>query len=311
MSGIQKYRDGGGRIDLHLHTTNSDGDYTPDEVFRLAASEGLRVIALTDHNKFSLAEPRTIEVYQCESSEHWNLTMIPGCEFSVSYPVPAWNGETTEVHVIGLFPDGVAQDDFADIFADLDEGKKQYVLAILKQLSERGIDITLDEVEAAGKRTGHSGRHKIADVLIQKGYAKDMDDAFDRHIGNFSPFYIPATRYIHYVPMDEVVMQIRASGGLPILAHPYGYALDEAEMERLISDFKAAAGSVAGMEVYYELYVRNQERMAFLKRMAEKYELLASVASDRHRAGQPFASTDGLDLYEKMLRALHGGNKTE
>lgn len=230
-------------------------------MLRLAAREGLRVIALTDHNKFSFAEPRTIEVSQCESSEPWNLTMIPGCEFSVSYPVPAWGGETNEIHVIGLFPDGVDLDDFADIFADLDEGKRQYVRAILKQLNERGIEITLDEVEASSKRTGHSGRHKIADVLIQKGYAKDMDDAFDRHIGNFSPFYIPATRYVHYAPLDEVVRQIRASGGLPILAHPYGYALDESEMERLISDFKAAAGCVAGMEVYYELYVRNQERM--------------------------------------------------
>lgn len=310
MSGIQKYRDGGGRVDLHLHTTNSDGDYTPDEVLRLAAKEGLRVIAMTDHNKFSLVEPVTVSVSQCESSEQWDLTMIPGCEFSVSYPVPAWNGETTEIHVIGLFPDAVDPNEFADIFADLDEGKQQYVRAILKQLNERGIEITLDEVEAADKRTGHSGRHKIADVLIQKGYAKDMDDAFDRHIGNFSPFYIPATRYIHYAPMDEVVRQIRASGGLPILVHPYGYALDESEMERLISDFKVAAGRVAGMEVYYEHYIRNPERMAFLKKMAEQYELFATVASDRHRVGQPFASTDGLDLYEKMLRALHSENET-
>lgn len=310
MKGIQKFREGGGRIDLHLHTTNSDGDNTPDEVIRLAAREGFRVIALTDHNKFSLTESMTVEVPQCEDPEHWDMTIIPGCEFSVSYPIPAWNGETTEIHVIGLFPDGADPNDFADIFADLDEEKQQYVRAFLQQLNEWGIDITLDEVEAAGKRTGHSGRHKIADVLIQKGYAKDMDEAFDRHIGNFSPFYIPATRYIHYAPMDEVVRRIRAFGGLPILAHPYGYALDESEMEQLISDFKAVAGHVAGMEVYYELYVKNPERMTFLKKMAEKYELLASVASDRHRAGQPFASTDGLDLYVEMLRTLHDKNET-
>lgn len=310
MKGIQKFREGGGRIDLHLHTTNSDGDNTPDEVIRLATREGFRVIALTDHNKFSLTEPMTVEVSQCESPEHWDMTIIPGCEFSVSYPVPAWNGETTEIHVIGLFPDGADPDEFADIFADLDEEKQQYIRTILQQLNGRGIDITLDEVETAGQRTGHSGRHKIADVLIQKGYAKDMDDAFDRHIGNFSLYYIPATRYIHYAPMDEVVRQIRASGGLPILAHLYGYALDESEMEQLIFDFKAAADSIAGMEVYYELYVKNPERMAFLRKMAEKYELLASVASDRHRVGQPFASTDALDLYEKMLGALHGENET-
>lgn len=235
--------------------------------------------------------------------------MIPGCEFSASYPVPAWNGETTEIHIIGLFPDGVDPGEFEDIFANLDKGKQQYVKAILKQLNERGIDITLDEVEAAGIRTGHTGRHKIADVLIQKGYARDMDDAFDRHIGNFSPFYIPATRYVDYAPMKEVVSRIRVAGGIPILAHPYGYAIDEAEMETLISDFKIAAGSYGGIEVYYELYVRNQERMTFLKKMAAKYGLLVSVASDRHRGGQAFASTDGLDLYEKMLETLHSDRK--
>ena len=310
MKGIQEFREGSGRIDLHLNTTNSDGDNTPDEVIRLAAREGCRVIALTDHNKFSLAEPVTVEVSQCESPEHWDMTIILGYEFSVSYPVSAWNGETTEIHVIGLFPDGADPDEFADIFADIDEEKQQYIQEILQQLNGRGIDITLDEFETACQRTGHSERHKIADVLIQKGYAKDMDDAFDRHIGNFSSYYIPATRYIHYAPMDEVVRKIRASGGLPILAHPYSYALDESEMEQLISDFKAAVGHVVGMEVYYELYVRNLERMAFLNKMAEKYELFESVASDRYRVGQPFASTDALDLYEKMLGALHGENET-
>lgn len=309
MSGIQKFRDCGGRIDLHLHTTNSDGDNTPDEVIRLAVQEELRVISLTDHNKFSFAEPVTVDVAQYETSEQWKMTMIPGCEFSASYPVSAWNGETTEIHIIGLFPDGVDPGEFEDIFANLDKGKQQYVKAILKQLNERGIDITLDEVEAAGIRTGHTGRHKIADVLIQKGYARDMDDAFDRHIGNFSPFYIPATRYVDYAPMKEVVSRIRVAGGIPILAHPYGYAMDEAEMETLISDFKIAAGSYGGMEVYYELYIRNQERMTFLKKMAAKYGLLVSVASDRHRGGQAFASTDGLDLYEKMLETLHSDRK--
>ena len=70
--------------------------------------------------------------------------------------------------------------------------------------------------------------------------------------------------------MKEVVSRIRVAGGIPILAHPYGYAMDEAEMETLISDFKTAAGSFGGLEVYYELYVRNQERMTFLKKMAMK-----------------------------------------
>lgn len=71
MSGIQKYIEGGVRVNLHLHATNSDGDNTSDEVLRLATPKGMH-IALTDHNKFSFVEPVTVGVSQCESSEHWN-----------------------------------------------------------------------------------------------------------------------------------------------------------------------------------------------------------------------------------------------
>ena len=114
------------------------------------------------HRLLSFAELVTVDVAQCETSEQWKMTMIPGCEFSASYPVPAWNGETTEIHIIGLFPDGVDPGEFEDIFANLDKGKQQYVKAILKQLNERGIDITLDEVEAAGIRTGHGTRLQMS-----------------------------------------------------------------------------------------------------------------------------------------------------
>ena len=68
------------------------------------------------------------------------------------------------------------------------------------------------------------GRHDIAEVLIRRGYAKDMDDAFDRYIGDFSPYYVPSTRFIGYASMEQVVQQIINSGGIPVLAHPWGMA---------------------------------------------------------------------------------------
>ena len=217
--------------------------------------------------------------------------------------------DATEVHVVGLFPDGVDPNDFKEIFANIEEGKQQYVLAILQQLAERGIDVSLEEVEASQKLTRHTGRHKIADVLIKKGYAKDMDDAFDHHIGNFSPYYIPATRFIKYAPTSAVVRQIRSSGGIPILAHPYGYMMSEAEIEDLIMKFKSAAGTVAGMEVYYERYLKNPEKLSFLKHMAEEHGLFASASSDRHREDQPFSSVEnGMELYQNMEKALHKAN---
>lgn len=279
-----------GRIDLHLHSRNSDGEDTVSDVIRMAEKEGLKVIAITDHNKFSLA--------QC--SHTGDLTVISGCEFSVTYLVPA-RGETVEIHVVGLFPDGVNPEEFNGIFEKIQEGKSRYVEAILRQLENRGIHVSMEEVEAVRRPGRHLGRHDIAEVLIHKGYAEDMSDAFDRHIGNFSPYYIPSTRYIAYAPLDRVVRQIIRSGGIPVLAHPYGYSMEEEEIEQLIADFKKAAGELGGMEVYYELYLGDSEKMTFLQNMAQKYDLLPSVASDRHRAPQPFASTNGMAFYRAMV----------
>lgn len=308
MNEVEKYR-GEGRIDFHLHTTNSDGENTPKEVFDRAAGEGLKIIALTDHNKFSLIEPLIVDIPQKIQYNTKPMLVLPGCEFSVTYRVPAWH-ETAEIHIVGLFPYGVDPEDFTSIFENIDEGKKLYVSAILKRLNERGIHISQEEVDAVQQRTGRIGRHQIAEVLITKGYAKDMDDAFDRHIGNFSPYYLPATQYVRYASLDQVVRQIRLSTGIPILAHPFGYSMNEKEIETLIADFKKSAGKVAGMEVYYEQYLKNGKRMAFLKKMAEQYDLLASAASDRHRDGQSFASTDHGGLFDKMIVRLQENKLT-
>lgn len=293
MSNDEKQKKREGRIDLHLHTTNSDGNNTPEEVLRLASCEGLKVIAFTDHNRFTFSEPFS---YRNESSEN-RMHVIPGCEFSAE-----WN--ESEIHVIGIFPNGVNPKDFSEIFEDIYEGKKSYVAAILHQLREKGIYISQEDVTKK-KRHGHYvGRHQIAEVMIEKGYAENMDDAFDRYIGNFCEDYLPSTNYIQFPSLEKIVRQIQASNGIPILAHPYGYSMAEHKIEALISDFKKAAGEIAAMEVFYEPYLKDDGRMMFLRHMAEKYDLLASVASDRHRDGQPFASTDGIELYEKIIQKI-------
>ena len=283
------------RIDFHMHTTNSDGENTPEEVIQLAKDAGLAVIAITDHNKFTYTE--------CIHAG--DLDVIPGIEFSAEYKVPAWNDDTAEVHIVGIFPDGVNGEAFDDIFININEGKEAYVRAILDDLKSRDIDISMDEVRKAQGKCDHIGRHQIAQVLINKGYAGNTDEAFDKYIGNFSPYYIPSTRYIHYASMKVIVKRIREEGGIPILAHPYGYLMNADEMEKLIADFKQAAGNIAGMEVYYEQYIGDLSRMEFLKLMQNKYGLLASAGSDRHGPGQTFASCGDISLYEKMVIALN------
>ncbi|MBQ1312041.1 MAG: PHP domain-containing protein [Blautia sp.] len=294
-------------IDLHLHTTNSDGEEPPEMVVKAAKDAGLSLIAITDHNLFTYTEPR----------EYMEMSIVPGIELSAGYYVPAWN-ETTEVHVVGIFPYGVNAADFEWLLSDIEKGKEDYVSAILQGLSTRGIHISMQEVMSVERTHERIGRHEIAKILVSRGIESSIDAAFDHQIGNFSPFYIPSTRYIHYASLDDIVRQILESGGIPVLAHPFGYSMNEPEIEQLIKDFTIAAersgdkrmksseAPAAGIEVFYQMYLDSSEssRLDFLKRMQEKYNLLASAGSDRHRPDQPFCTAGDRGLFRKMLQRL-------
>ena len=306
-AGTSLANDGHQRIDLHLHTTKSDGEQSPEMVVKAAKDAGLSLIAITDHNLFTYTD----------SWEYMGMCIVPGIELSAKYFVPAWK-EFTEVHVVGLFPYGVHAADFDWLLSDITKGKEAYVAAILQDLSTRGIQISMQEVMAVERAHEHIGRHEIAKILVSRGIEPSIDDAFDHQIGNFSPFYIPSTRFIRYASMDDIVHQILESGGIPILAHPYGYSMNEPTIEQLIRDFTTAAqrfahqgrkpseGPVAGMEVFYQMYVDSGEpsKIDFLKRMQEKYHILASAASDRHRTDQPFCKAGDRELFVKMLHRL-------
>jgi len=283
-----------GKIDLHLHSFYSDGQESPKEIIRHAREDGQSLISITDHNKFTFTQPQNID----------GVTIIPGIEFSTAY----WGlarEDAVEDHIVGLFPYGVNPDDFADLLENIRAGKKAYVKAILEDLATRNIHITMEEVYARADEKGDIGRHPVAEVLVEKGYEPDVETAMDHQVGNYSPYYIPSCRYIAYPLMEDVVKRIRACGGIPCLAHPYGYKLTEEEIEQMICDFKQAAGEVAAMEVYYELYLQDEDRIAFLERMQEKYGLLPSSASDRHRTDQPFASRGDMKQFEEMVRVLN------
>ena len=113
-------------IDLHLHSTNSDGDELPEMVVKRAKSAGLSLIAITDHNLFTYTDPW----------EYMGMNIVPGIESSAEYCVPAWN-ESTEVHVVGIFPYGVNADDFDWLLSDIEKGKEDYISAILQDLSTK------------------------------------------------------------------------------------------------------------------------------------------------------------------------------
>ena len=284
------------RIDFHLHSLQSDGENSVKEIVDLALNrEHLRAIALTDHNYFAVSSK-----YIVGTNGNF-LEVLPGCEFSTTFTFPS--GKKEEIHVIGIFPKGVNSEAFADLFAPIDEGKQKYIKAILESLHNLGVDLSMKEVMEEKRSTGYIGRFHIAKLMVKLGYGKTVEEIMDRYIGNYSPYYIPATSYIPYTSLEAVVERIQAQSGFPILAHPYSYhALTEKEIITLISSFKETAGDTGGLEVYYLEYTKEQQES--LRKLAKEYDLVPSVASDRHRKEQPFSSYGGYSFYKEMLVRL-------
>ena len=283
-------------IDLHLHSDQSDGENSVKEIVDLALNwEHLRVIALTDHNHFSLTNK-----YIVGSNGHF-LEILPGCEFSTTFTFSA--GRKEEIHVIGIFPQGVNPDVFTDLFAPIATGKQKYVEAILENLRKMGINLSMEKVMKEKRPTGYIGRFHIAELMVKLGYGSTVDEIMDKYIGNFSEHYLPATDYIQYALFQTVVKRILEHSGFPILAHPYSYhKLNADEVIDMIESFREISGGTGGLEVYYQHYTKEQQDS--LRKIAGRYDLVPSVASDRHRTEQPFANYGGYSFYKEMLVRL-------
>ena len=272
-------------IDLHIHTTSSDGARTVEETVVDAKKFGLAHIAITDHNQFAITEP----IY----GEH--LEVIPGAEFSASYR--SESDKLLEIHVIGLFFEGVPKA-LQRVFKKIPQQRKQYLDAIITRLNHLGISISYEELLNEFPDSNQIGRRHIAEVLIKKNYADSVTDAFDRMIGNRSPYWVDSSKYMKYIPLEKCVRQICENGGFPILAHPYHYHCTEKEVMKIIKDFKYAAGDFpAGIEVYYSKY--DEEQRKGLLKIALEIGLYPSAASDRHVEKDEFEQGD-----EKLLSAM-------
>lgn len=252
-------------IDLHTHSTLSDGSLAPMALLGVAREAGIGILALTDHN-----DTEDLTRYRSAFPE---LTLIQGAEVTCRYL-------DQELHVVALGIDPTNEKLQAVLRRNRPD-RRPYLTAILEKLRSLGIDVgTFDELQAANPDSRHFGRMQIGKEMLKRGYVQSVDEAFDVYMGAHGQRLAYVANPLKYVSLEEAVEAILAAGGVPVLAHLYYYLLDAEGERALVRRFKELAGDKAAMEVEYAAYTR-RERDA-LAALADEFGLMHSCASDFH-----------------------------
>lgn len=244
------------KVDLHIHSTASDGRHSPQEIVRKAAGLGLEVIALADHDSVDGIAPALEEARKLN-----RLQFIPAVEVSTDVP-------SGEVHILGYFIDYTSEELAAALerFRYSREGRAQGMVA---KLAELGIQISWERVrEIAGD--GTIGRPHIAQAMLEKGHIGSIKEAFDKYIARDGPAYVERDK----MTPEEAVRLILRNRGLPVMAHPS----TAPEPEAMIVELKAAG--MVGIEAYYNNYMN--EEIGNLIALAKDHGLIITGGSDYH-----------------------------
>ncbi len=251
-------------VDLHVHSNASDGTFTPSEVVALAVEKGLAAIALTDHDTIDgLSEAQA-------AAAGFPIEIIPGIELSCVY-------QEEEIHILGIYVDPTDRKFIAETDA-LKEIRKKRNEEMIHRFQNAGISITLDEVMAGNPDTVITRAH-FARVLLEKGYVKNMDQAFKKYLDYSGP-YCPRKEKITPEHAMKILTDCKAS---PVLAHPYQYHLGDKKTEELVCYLKDLG--LQGLEVYHSS--NNQYESGKLRKLARKYDLFPTGGSDFHGSNKP------------------------
>jgi len=244
------------KVDLHIHSTASDGRLSPAEVVRKSVERGLAIIAIADHDTVNGIPPALTA-----AKDYPQLKIIPSVEISADVALG-------EVHVLGHFIDYTDPELRAtlDKFRNSREERAQGMITKLKIL---GIHIEWQRVQQIAG-SGSIGRPHIAQAMMEKGHITSFKEAFTNYLGHNGPAYVKRTK----MTPDEAVKLILKAKGLPVLAHP----LTVNAPETLIIELKAAG--LIGLEAYYNNYTTDVINQ--LVNLANKYDLIASGGSDYH-----------------------------
>ncbi|MBR4251916.1 MAG: PHP domain-containing protein [Kiritimatiellae bacterium] len=272
-------------IDLHCHSTFSDGSFTPEQLADKADAIGLAALALTDHDTLS-----GLARFQAAAASH-AFRAVPGIEISVDCP-------SGVMHMLGYWMDPAD----AELNRQLEwvrDGRSARNREILRKLNELGFAVSEEEVRAkAGEDV--VGRPHFAQVMIEKGYVKDKYDAFDNWLGDGKPAYADRPRLTAEVAIDL----LRAAGGVPVLAHPFTLHLGKESMETLLRSLKERG--LIGMECYYSEHSADLTR-DYLE-LAARLDLVPTGGSDFHGEASPGVEMGtgmgGLNVPDETVAAL-------
>jgi predicted metal-dependent phosphoesterase TrpH len=247
-------------IDLHCHSTASDGVLSPAQIVERAAANGVQVLALTDHDELAgLADA-------ADAARRHGVRFIPGVEVSIT-----WTGMT--IHIVGL---GIDPQN-ATLVAGLEQvrsSRTRRAERIAAELTAIGIEGSLEGAYAYAENPSLIGRTHFARYLVEYGAAPDVATVFRRYLVSGKPGYVPH----HWAELADAVAWIRAAGGCAVVAHPGRYKLSGAELRRLLTEFKQAGGE--GIEVVTGSHSRSQYKE--FARYAREFDLLSSRGSDFH-----------------------------
>ncbi len=251
-------------VDLHVHSTASDGTFSPEELVREAVKCGLSAFALTDHDTVSGID-RAVDEGKLRGVE-----VIPGIEISTNY-------KDKEIHIVGIYINHHDETFIKGIGSEIERRSRRNNILIDK-FNEYGFPVSMDELVSMFPDSVITRAH-FAAFMVKKGYTESNREAFDKYLGDGMPLYVPRERK----SPKEAIELIKNAGGIPILAHPLLYHLTLGELRALCREL--IEYGLIGIETMYSTYRGFDEQN--IRALAKEMQLLESGGSDFHGANKP------------------------
>lgn len=269
------------QVDMHIHTIESDGTYTPEEIIQRAFKNHVTVVAITDHDTVAGVEAGRI------AAEKIKMEYIPGIEISC-------NTQGLEVHILGYYLN-LEDKKFLAELEELKRARDERNLKIIEKLKKIGIIVDIEELKQMAPGNIISRLH-FANYLVKKGIVSSKNDAFIKYLGKNGLAYVPKENF----PPERAVKIIKENGGFVSLAHPKLITLDDQVLNELILKLKEVG--LDALEAQYTSFSKI-ERQKY-KRLAKKYSLIITGGSDFHGDNREGVDIGDAGLEYSQLEAI-------